>query len=46
MSNKRYREQFKIEAVKQVTETGHSIPDVAKRLRVTVKSLYDWRGKC
>lgn len=29
MSNKRYPEEFKIEAVKQVTERGHSAPDVA-----------------
>ena len=32
MSNKRYPEEFKIEAVKQVTERGHSAPDVTKRL--------------
>ncbi|MCF9080332.1 transposase, partial [Vibrio parahaemolyticus] len=28
MSNKRYPEEFKIEAVKQVTEKGHSVADV------------------
>lgn len=32
MSNKRYPEEFKFEAVKQVTERGHSAPDVTKRL--------------
>lgn len=45
MSGKRYTEQFKIEAVKQITERGHSLPDVAKRLGVTPKSLYDWKVK-
>ncbi|WP_031840970.1 transposase, partial [Vibrio parahaemolyticus] len=29
MSSKRYSEEFKIEAVKQVTEKGHSVADVA-----------------
>ncbi len=29
MSSKRYPEEFKIEAVKQVTEKGHSVADVA-----------------
>ncbi|MBD6979607.1 transposase, partial [Vibrio parahaemolyticus] len=28
MSSKRYPEEFKIEAVKQVTEKGHSVADV------------------
>ena len=42
MSGKRYTEEFKVEAVKQVTDRGYSIADVAKRLGVTTKSLYDW----
>ena len=42
MSNKRYPEEFKVEAVKQVTERGHSAPDVAKRLGVSQPTLYDW----
>ncbi|GLT19055.1 hypothetical protein GCM10007938_28370 [Vibrio zhanjiangensis] len=29
MSSKRYPEEFKIEAVKQVTEKGHSVADIA-----------------
>lgn len=40
MRGQRYPEEFKIEAVKQVTERGHSVPEVAKRLGVTSKSLY------
>ncbi len=45
MSNKRYTEEFKIEAVKQITERGYSVQDVAKRLGVTTNSLYNWRKK-
>lgn len=29
MNNKRYTDEFKIEAVKQVTERGHAVTDVA-----------------
>jgi transposase len=42
---KRYTEEFKIEAVKQVTERGYSVQDVAERLGVTTKSLYYWKSK-
>ncbi len=42
MSNKRYPEEFKIEAVKQVTVAGHSVVDVAARLGMTTHSLYAW----
>ena len=42
MSRKRYPEEFKIEAVKQVTETGYSAYDVAERLGTTTNSLYSW----
>ncbi len=37
MSHERYPEQFKIEAVKQVT-----VADVAQRLGTTTHSLYAW----
>ncbi|WP_394374005.1 IS3 family transposase [Acinetobacter gerneri] len=42
MSSKRYPEEFKIEAVKQVTEKGHSVAEVATRLGTTTHSLYAW----
>ncbi|ENU16073.1 putative HTH-type transcriptional regulator, transposon related ORF [Acinetobacter lwoffii] len=42
MSSKRYPEEFKIEAVKQVTEKGHSVAEVAARLGTTTHSLYTW----
>ncbi len=42
MSNKRYTDEFKKEAVKQVTERGYSVAEVAERLGVTSNSLYTW----
>jgi len=42
MSYQRYSEEFKKEAVKQVTERGHSVSDVSKRLDISIKSLYVW----
>ena len=42
MSNKRYPEEFKIEAVKQVTERGHAVADIANRIGVSQHSLYEW----
>lgn len=40
MSGKRYTDEFKIEAVKQVTEHGRSAVEVAQRLGITSHSLY------
>lgn len=45
MSGKRYTDEFKIEAVKQVTERGHSVADMAQRLGITTHSLYAWKLK-
>ena len=45
MSGKRYTEEFKIEAVKQVTDRGYKLVEVAERLGVTTKSLGDWIKK-
>ena len=45
MSKKRYTEEFKIEAVRQVVERGHSIVEVASRLGTTTHSLYAWKNK-
>ena len=42
MSGKRYPEEFKIQAVEQVTKQGHSLTSVAERLGVSYKSLSDW----
>jgi transposase len=45
MKGKRYSEEFKREAVKQVTERGYSVSEVAKRLGTTTHSLYIWLKK-
>ncbi len=42
MSGKRYADEFKIEAVKQVTDRGHRAADVARRLGISQHSLYQW----
>ncbi len=42
MSNQRYTPEFKDEAVRQVLEKGHSVPEVAERLGVSTHSLYKW----
>ncbi|RXY47545.1 IS3 family transposase [Klebsiella pneumoniae] len=45
MSSKRYPEEFKIEAVKQVVDRGYSVASVATRLDITTHSLYAWIKK-
>lgn len=42
MSKVRYTAEFKAEAIKQITERGHGVLEVSKRLGVTDKSLYLW----
>ncbi|MFA1646367.1 MAG: IS3 family transposase, partial [Enterobacteriaceae bacterium] len=42
---KRYPEEFKIEAVKQVVDRGHSVSSVVTRLDITTHSLYAWIKK-
>ena len=42
MKRIRYPAEFKAEAVKQVTERGHGVVEVAKRLGMSDKSLYLW----
>ena len=45
MSAKRYTDEFKSEAIRQVTEKGHKVAEVADRLGVTTYSLYSWIRK-
>ncbi|EOU6806916.1 IS3 family transposase [Escherichia coli] len=45
MSGKRYPEEFKTEAVKQVVDRGYSVVSVATRLDITTHSLYAWIKK-
>lgn len=42
MTSKRYTEEFKKEAVKQITERGYSVAETAERLGTTTNSLYTW----
>jgi transposase len=42
LSTKRYPEEFKVEAVKQVSERGQTLADVVSRLGVSTHSLYKW----
>lgn len=42
MSGKRYTEEFKVEAVRQITDRGHPVADVAARLGISSHSLYQW----
>ncbi|AUU07145.1 TPA: transposase [Raoultella ornithinolytica] len=39
---KRYPEEFKVEAVRQVVNSGHSISGVAIRLCITTHSFHAW----
>jgi transposase len=42
MGHQRYTPEFKDEAVRQVTEKGHAVTEVAARLGVSSHSLYKW----
>jgi len=42
MSNGKYTEEFKEEAVKQVKERGYKVSEVSKRLGISSHSLYKW----
>jgi transposase len=42
MKGTRYTAEFKAEAIKQITERGHGVVEVANRLGVSDKSLYVW----
>jgi transposase len=42
MSAKRYTEEFEIEVINQEANRAHPIAEVASRLIVTSRSLYQW----
>ncbi len=42
MNNQRYSPEFKEEAVRQITQRGYSVREVAERLGVSTHSLYKW----
>ena len=45
MSRRRYTEEFKVAAVRQITVEGHSAREVAGRLGISTHSLYVWKGR-
>jgi transposase len=42
MSNRKYKEEFKSEEIRQVTERGYEVREVSERLGISSKSLYQW----
>ena len=42
MANRRFTEEFKEEAVKQIKERGYRVSEVSKRLGISTYSLYKW----
>lgn len=45
MRGGRNRDEFEVEAVKRVTERGHSVPEVAHRLGISTHELDMWKAK-
>ncbi len=43
MTGIRYTEEFKLQAIKQITERGHKITEVARRLGISYKTLSKWQ---
>lgn len=42
MSNQRVTEEFKSEAVKQITGRGYKVHEGSERLGISTKSMYAW----
>ena len=42
MTSKRYNEEFRAEAIKQIIDRGYSVQEVSQRLGVSTHSLYKW----
>jgi len=42
MANRKYTEEFRSEAIKQVSERGYKVHDVSERLGVSTKTMYVW----
>jgi transposase len=42
MGKGNFTEDFRLDAIKRITERGHSVADVSKRLGVNTHSLYGW----
>ncbi|PYE41275.1 transposase [Rhizobium sp. PP-F2F-G20b] len=45
MSKSNFSEEFKRDAVRQITERGYPVAEVSQRLGVSPHSLYEWKKK-
>ena len=45
MSRPYFTDEFKIDAVKQLTERGYFVAEVSNRLGASAHSLYQWRKR-
>ena len=45
MSKSNFSEEFKLDAVRQITERGYPVAEVSQRLGVSQHSLYEWKKK-
>jgi transposase len=45
MSKSNFTEEFKRDAVRQITERGYPVAEVSQRLGVSQHSLYGWKKK-
>ena len=45
MGKANFTEEFKRDAVRQITERGYPVLEVSQRLGVSAHSLYEWRRK-
>ena len=45
MSRSNFSEDFKRDAVRQITERGYPVAEVSQRLGVSQHSLYEWKKK-
>ncbi len=43
MGAAKFSDDFKLDAVAQITERGYPVAEVSRRLCVSQHSLYDWR---
>ena len=45
MGKSNFTDEFKRDAVRQITERGYPVSEVSQRLGVSAHSLYEWRKK-
>jgi transposase len=45
MSKSNFSDEFKRDAVRQITERGYPVSEVSQRLGVSPHSLYEWKKK-